>query len=102
MSETPDYNNGLTADDDDTIFTVKFWKRTADRAVKTFVQVFLVTLAGPAIASSTGADFGGLLSVPWQGSLSAAVAATILSLGGSLVGRRLGGNSADPAWVNTR
>ena len=104
MTELPDYQEGLTPDDDDTIFTVKFWKRTADRAVKTFVQVLLVTLAGPAVLSGAGVetDLGGLLSVPWEGAVTAAAAATVLSLAGSLIGRKLGGDPADPAWVRTK
>lgn len=108
-NDVPNYDPNLNSEDTDTIFTVKYWKRTADRAVKTFVYTMLVTLAGPAIVGSTDAAgglvsdaAGGLVSVPWQGALSASVAATLLSLGGSLVGRKLGGNSADPAWVNTQ
>lgn len=100
-NDVPNYDPNLNSEDTDTIFTVKYWKRTADRAVKTFVYTMLVTLAGPAMVGSTDA-VGGLVSVPWQGALSASVSATLLSLGGSLIGRKLGGNSADPAWVNTQ
>lgn len=100
--DQPNFNTNLGIEEDpDTIFTVTFWKRTADRAVKTFLQVLVVTLAGPALASSAGADLGGLLSIPWQGGVTAAVGATILSLASSLIGRKVGNNPADPAWVPT-
>lgn len=89
-------------DPDTTIFSGKFWKRTADRAVKTFVYTFAVTMAGPAIVAGTGADVGGLLSVPWQGALTGSVAATVLSFLGSAAGKKIGNNPNDPSWLPTR
>ncbi|UVF61471.1 membrane protein [Gordonia phage DalanDe] len=98
---TENFDPELGIEDSDTVNTVKFWKRTADQAVKVFVFTLAVALAGPALASSADLDFGGQLSVPWEGSLTAAVVATVGSLLGSLVGRRLGDNPADPTWMKT-
>lgn len=101
-NENVNYSPDLQTDDQDTIFVVKFWKRAADRAIKTFLYTLAVTLAGPAVATGTTASFGSILSVPWQGAVSLSLAATILSIGGSLAGKKIGNNPADPAWFNTK
>jgi hypothetical protein len=63
-------------DNDGTIFTGKFWKETAERAIKSFAQGLLVT---------TGAGATNLLNVGWQQALAAAGAYTLASVLTSIV-----------------
>lgn len=62
------------------MFTKTFWKDTAERAVKTFAQSFVASLA---VAT-------GLLDVDWVNALSIAGLATIISVGTSVGGIKTG------------
>lgn len=56
----------------DSIFTGAFWKATAERAIKTFAQT--------AAAILTVAGVSGVLDADWEGVLSAAGLAAVLSV----------------------
>ena len=62
------------------MFTLAFWKATAERAVKTFAQALVAVLAG----------VYGLTDVDWATSLSAAGLATLLSVLTSIASSQLG------------
>lgn len=86
--------------DDESYWTLKFWKRTADRALKTFFQLLSVALAAPAFMEQVlGSN---LVSIPWQSAITGALMGTLISVLMSLGGKKLGGNTADPAWFNTK
>lgn len=62
------------------MFTKTFWKDTAERAVKTFAQSFVASLA---VAT-------GLLNVDWVNALSIAGLAAVISVGTSVSGIKTG------------
>lgn len=62
------------------MFTKTFWKDTAERAVKTFAQSFVASLA---VAT-------GLLNVDWVNALSIAGLAAVISVGTSVSGIKAG------------
>jgi hypothetical protein len=66
------------------LFDIKFWKATAERAVKTFVQTALAAF---------GTDQLGLLDMPWGQALSLAASAAVLSLLTSLASANFGGST---------
>lgn len=85
---------------DESYWTLKFWKRTADRALKTFFQFLAVGLGGPAFLQNiVGSD---LVSIPWTAALNGALLATAISVLMALGGKKLGGNTADPSWFDTK
>lgn len=63
------------------MFTKTFWKDTAERAVKTFVQSLIA-------AAATGAT--GVLDVDWVNAFSVAGLATLISVGTSVGGIKTG------------
>lgn len=63
------------------MFTLEFWKATAERAVKTFAQ----TLAAMLTAAGTG-----LLDAQWGQHLSVAAMAMVLSVLTSVASSRVG------------
>ncbi len=63
------------------MFTKTFWKDTAERAVKTFVQ----SLIAAAAAGATG-----VLDVDWVNAFSVAGLATLISVGTSVGGIKAG------------
>lgn len=81
------------------IYTARFWKRTLDRALKSFAYTLSVMLSLPAFTESVAGSSA--LSIPWQGALTGALLATVLSVLGSVGGRGFG-NTADPSWINTK
>ncbi|MFK4962271.1 holin [Lactococcus formosensis subsp. bovis] len=66
------------------MFTKTFWKDTAERAVKTFVQ----SLIAVAATGATGAT--GVLDVDWVNAFSVAGLATLISVGTSVGGIKTG------------
>lgn len=73
------------------MFTNKtFWKDTAERAVKTFAQSFVASLA---VAT-------GLLDVDWVNALSIAGLATVISLFTSIGSGTVGDQSASAIKLN--
>jgi hypothetical protein len=54
-----------------------FWEKTAERAVKTFIQALLAAFGVGEVGSAAGVD---LLSVDWPGALSLAGSAALLSV----------------------
>ena len=67
------------------LWTARFWKDSAERAVKTFAQ---------ALAAALSAGAAGLLSVPWTDALSIAGMATVLSFLTSVGGMNVGEKGA--------
>lgn len=65
------------------IWTAAFWKGAAERALKTFLQVFTAVLIVSAGAEAVGVS-AGIFDVDWVSALSVAALATVLSLGTSL------------------
>jgi hypothetical protein len=63
------------------MFTLAFWKAAGERAVKTFAQSFIASLA---VAY-------GLEGVDWKAALSAAALATLLSVLSSVASSQIGG-----------
>lgn len=71
------------------MFDIDFWKATAERAVKTFVQVLIATF---------GTDQIGIVELPWESALSLAASAALLSIMTSLGSANLG-SKAGPSLV---
>jgi hypothetical protein len=71
------------------MFDIDFWKATAERAVKTFVQVLIATF---------GTDQIGIVELPWESALSLAASAALLSILTSLGSANLG-SKAGPSLV---
>lgn len=71
------------------MFDIDFWKASAERAIKTFIQVLLAGI---------GTDQVGILDLAWETSLSLAASAAVLSLLTSLGSANLGGK-AGPSLV---
>lgn len=65
------------------MFTKLFWQGAAERAIKTFLQVFVSVLTLGAGAEAIGVT-AGLASVNWLDALSVSALATILSLATSV------------------
>lgn len=58
------------------IWTLAFWKGTAERALKTFGQTFVATV----MTMVLGIDLPGIQDLNWVGVLSVAALATLLSV----------------------
>lgn len=71
------------------MFDIDFWKASAERAVKTFVQVLI---------ASFGTVQMGILDLPWETALSLAASAALLSILTSVGSANLG-SSAGPSLV---
>jgi len=71
------------------LFDVDYLKATAERAVKTFFQVF---------GSALGAAAVGIVNMPWGDALSIALGATVLSIVTSL-GSAKAGSSYGPSMA---
>ena len=71
------------------MFDKKFWQATAERALKTFIQVLVAGL---------GTAHIGIMDLAWEQSLSLAASAAVLSLLTSLGSANLGG-SVGPSLV---
>lgn len=71
------------------MFDLDFWKASAERALKTFIQVLVAGLGTAQI---------GVLDLAWEQSLSLAASAAVLSLLTSLGSANLG-SSAGPSLV---
>lgn len=71
------------------MFDIDFWKASAERAVKTFIQVLLAGLGTAQV---------GIMDLAWEQSLSLAASAAVLSLLTSLGSANLGGK-AGPSLV---
>lgn len=71
------------------MFDIDFWKASAERALKTFVQVLI---------ASFGTDQMGILDLPWETALSLAASAALLSILTSLGSANLG-SKAGPSLV---
>lgn len=65
------------------IWTAAFWKGAAERALKTFLQVFTAVLIVSAGAEAIGVS-AGIFDVDWLSALSVAALATVLSIGTSI------------------
>ncbi|HWL09373.1 MAG TPA: holin [Planctomicrobium sp.] len=63
------------------MWTSKFWKSTAERAIKTFAQASVAALSG---------DQLGLFEVDWLGVLSLALLAAVLSVFSSIASAPVG------------
>jgi len=61
------------------MFTKAFWRGAAERAIKTFLQVFVAVAVAGVGADAVGLS-AGLLDVSWLDALSVAGLATVLSL----------------------
>jgi len=72
------------------LFDIDYLKATAERALKTFFQVF---------GSGLGAAAVGIVNMPWGDALSIALGATILSILTSLGSAKIG-PSFGPSLVN--
>lgn len=80
------------------IFTLNFWKASAERAIKTFVQT---------LAAGLGTASIGILELPWESAFGLAASAAVLSLLtsvgsarlGSKVGPSLVGETTEPETV---
>jgi hypothetical protein len=70
--------------------SLKFWKRTGERSVKTAAQTLAATLA-------TGAT--GLLDVDWASALSVAGLAAVLSVVTSVASAPVGDDPQNPSLV---
>lgn len=66
------------------MFDIDFWKATAERAIKTFIQVLLAGLGTAQV---------GILDLAWEQSISMAASAAVLSLLTSLGSANLGKSS---------
>lgn len=73
------------------MFTKKFWKDTAERAVKTFAQ----SLAAVMTAGATG-----VLDVDWVNALSVSLLATLVSVLTSVGSGYVGDDSASAITLN--
>lgn len=62
-----------------TIWTKAFWKGTADRAIKTFIQTATAYIIASVGAESVGVD-AGILDVSWLATINVAALATFLSV----------------------
>ena len=71
------------------MFDIDFWKASAERAIKTFIQVLLAGLGTAQV---------GIMDLAWEQSLSLAASAAVLSLLTSLGSANLGGK-AGPSLV---
>jgi hypothetical protein len=71
------------------MFDINFLKATAERALKTFVQVLI---------ASFGTDQMGILDLPWESALSLAASAALLSVLTSFGSANLG-SKAGPSLV---
>ena len=71
------------------MFSIDFWKASAERALKTFIQVLLAGLGTAQV---------GVLDLAWEQSLSLAASAAVLSLLTSL-GSANFGKSVGPSLV---
>lgn len=66
------------------LFDIDFWKASAERAIKTFVQT---------LAAGLGTASVGILELPWESALGLALSAGILSLLTSVGSARVGKNA---------
>ena len=73
------------------MFTKTFWKDTAERAIKTFVQ----SLIAAAAAGATG-----VLDVDWVNAFSVAGLATLISVGTSFGSGYVGDDTASVIKLN--
>lgn len=71
------------------MFDIDFWKASAERAIKTFIQVLVAGLGTAQV---------GIMDLAWEQSLSLAASAAVLSLLTSLGSANLGGK-AGPSLV---
>ena len=76
------------------MFTAKFWKDAAERAVKSAAQGVLVLFTGDQVFNAWHAD--------WATAGGVAAGAAVLSLLTSLVSTRLGGDSTSASAVDVR
>lgn len=65
------------------IWTLSFWKGTAERAIKTAFQTFVAVIIGGFGVEAIGVS-AGLLDVSWLDALSISALATILSVATSI------------------
>lgn len=66
------------------LFDLDFWKASAERAIKTFVQT---------LAAGLGTASVGIVDLPWESALGLAASAAVLSLLTSVGSARVGKNA---------
>lgn len=73
------------------IWTLAFWKGAAERAIKTFLQVFVAVVGVAGIGSTVG-----VTDVDWIAALSIALVSTVLSVATSVVNADFVAGAAQP------
>lgn len=84
---------------DGDIYTVRYWRRVLDAAIKTFATLLATMLGTPAAIETVTS--GSVINLPWQFALTGAFVGTLINLLLNIGGRGFG-NTADPSWINTK